>query len=312
MTDKQIDKFLRRKFSGVGWVLTGYLAVLNVLAICDMIREGMRAVTDPGFMSSMDVAAASGWGYILTTLLGLVVLHAWKGGDFFRRELLSSRRPMRYGPAMAMVLMLLGAQMVNTLWVMGLESLMNAMGKSLMPMLEMTSGASGSFSMFLYASILAPIGEEILFRGYVMHTLKPYGKRFAILLSALLFGIYHGNLIQMPYAFLAGLVLGYAAMEYSLPWAVGLHMFNNLVVADLLTRLTASWPEAAVGIVNLLLFGGAAIGAVVLLVKNRPAIRAYRRENWMDRRCVRCFFTNSGILVLGALTVLSMASMFWM
>jgi len=107
-----------------------------------------------------------------------------------------------------------------------------------------------------------------------------------------------------------GLLLGYVALEYSLVWAILLHMFNNLVLADLLTRITASWPEPAYGMLNLILFGGSALFSVILLVSSRRKIREYRTGEWMDRRCVKCFLTNAGILALAMLMCVNMVLVF--
>lgn len=68
-----------------------------------------------------------------------------------------------------------------------------------------------SLSLFLGAVILAPVAEELLFRGLILRLLRPYGDRWAILLSALLFAIAHGSFFQMPYAFVAGLLLARVA-----------------------------------------------------------------------------------------------------
>ncbi len=57
----------------------------------------------------------------------------------------------------------------------------------------------------LYA-LVAPIVEEILFRGILYGRLKSYAAdgKAAIVASALLFGLYHGNLVQGIYGFLIG------------------------------------------------------------------------------------------------------------
>ena len=199
----------------------------------------------------------------------------------------------------------MAAQLVNSLWIAGLELVMNQFDRSVMDILESVSGQSDTFSMFLYASILAPVSEELIFRGYILQTLRPYGKKFAIVLSAFLFGIFHGNLLQTPYAFLMGLVLGYVTVEYHIGWAVALHVFNNLVLADLLTRLTGGLSEQASEAVSLVLLGGAAIAAGVVLIVKRKRIGEYIRSDWMDRRCVKCFFTNSGVIVLMVLMALN-------
>ena len=108
-----------------------------------------------------------------------------------------------------------------------------------------------------------------------------------------------------------GLLFGYVTVEYSLGWAILLHMFNNLVLADLLTRLTASWPEMACGVLNLVLFGGSALLSLGILFRNRREIRAYRAGEWMDRRCLRCFFTSPGILAMAAVMGIGMVTMFF-
>jgi membrane protease YdiL (CAAX protease family) len=206
----------------------------------------------------------------------------------------------------------MGAQMINTLWVTLLEMLMNLGGSSVMPVLEQVSGSSDTFSMFLYASVLAPVWEELLFRGWILRTLRPYGKRFAILGSAILFGLFHGNLLQTPYALLIGLLLGYVTVEYSLFWSIALHGFNNLVLADLLSRVTASWSEMAYGTLNLLLLGGSAVISLVVLWVNRSEIREYRQGEWLDRRCLKCLFSSPGILALLLIMCFSMTMMFFM
>ncbi|MBR1972135.1 MAG: CPBP family intramembrane metalloprotease [Oscillospiraceae bacterium] len=317
MTDKQINRWLRRRFSAVGWVLFGYYVLMNLLVSLTIFLEEAKqmlsslawsgAVLEPDY----DAIYGNAWGYVLSILVGLVILWAWKGRDYWKRKILVKNSKMRPGLFCCILLLCMGAQMVNSLWVTLLEAVLNVFGKSAIGMLETISGEADTFSMFLYASVLGPIGEEILFRGYALRSLRPFGKRFAIFGSALLFGLFHGNLLQAPYAILMGLLLGYVAVEYSIGWAIGLHMFNNLVLADLLTRLTMNWSDMAYGILNLILFGGGFLASLVILLRNRHGIRAYRQSEWMDRRCLKCFFTSSGILVLTAIGLIGMGSLFF-
>lgn len=57
--------------------------------------------------------------------------------------------------------------------------------------------------------VIAPIGEELIFRKLLMDRLGRYGAFVSIFLSALLFGLVHGNFYQFFYAFGVGLVFGY-------------------------------------------------------------------------------------------------------
>lgn len=310
MTDKQVNRWLRRQFSLVGWILVAYYGMMTLVASAAMWLEEVKQML-PG--QNFDLAAIYGnaWGYVLAVLMGLIILHAWKGGNYWREEIFAREDRMRPGVFFCMLLFCMGAQLVNSLWISVVEASLNVFGKSAMELLESVAGDSDTFSMFLYASILAPIGEEILFRGYVLRSLRPYGKRFAVLGSAVLFGLFHGNLLQTPYAILMGLVLGYVAVEYSVIWSIALHMFNNLVLADLLTRLTMNWSDLAYGALNLLLLGGSFLTSLVILVRNRRQIRDYRKSEWIDRRCMKCCFTSGGVLVLMMVALMNMASLFF-
>jgi len=316
MTDKQINRWLRRRFSSLGWLLLLYYGLMTLLtsltAFADMAKQALWSFAAGDFSGTVDWAAINGnaWGYIGAILVGFAVLDAWKGSGYRRQELFRKEAPMQGKTFLCLLLLCMGAQMANSLWITLLELLLSPFGKSVMPVLENVSGDSDTVSMFLYASVLAPVWEELLFRGYVLRTLRPYGKRFAIWGSALLFGLFHGNLLQTPYAVLMGLLFGYVTVEYSIRWAMLLHMFNNLVLADLLTRLTANWSEMAYGSLNLILFGGSAVVSLILLIRNRAAIRAYRAGEWMDRRCLKCFATSPGILVMAAFMGIGMAMLF--
>ncbi len=315
MEEKQINKWLRRRFTAVGWTLVVYNVILNLVVIvamfADMLSQFLKAAAVGDYSMAIDESAIMGnaWGYILAIAVGAVILWAWKGGDYWREEILVKEKPITAPVFFCLLCFLAGAQMVSSLWIMLLETVLNLFGRSAMDILESVSGDSDTFSMFLYSTILAPISEEILFRGFVLRSLRPFGKRFAILGSAFLFAIFHGNLLQAPYAFLAGLVLGYAAVEYSITWATVLHIFNNLVLADLLTRLLNVMPTMAADIFSLLLFGSFAAASVVILTRKRREIKTYRSSEWMDRRCLKCFFTNSGVIVLPVAMAISMLSL---
>ncbi len=318
MEEKQINKWLRRRFSPIGWTLLIYYLIMNIMVIgtmiLDIVGQYLEGFALGKFTMEPDVDALMGnaWGYILAVAVGAVILGGWKGESYWKEEILKKEAPMKASVFFCLLTLVAGAQLVSSLWITAVESVLNLFGKSALELLESVSGDSNTFSMFFYTAILAPISEEILFRGYVLRALRPYGKRFAIFGSAFLFGIFHGNLLQTPYAFLAGLVLGYAAAEYSILWAVVLHMFNNLVLADLMTRGLELLPVMAADIVSLVVFGGFALAAVILLIAKRRQISDYRKSEWMDRRCLKCFFGNFGVIVLMAFMAFNMLTLFIM
>lgn len=66
---------------------------------------------------------------------------------------------------------------------------------------------------FVYVAIIAPIAEEFFFRGLILESLRPYGNGFAIFVSAIMFGLAHGNLEQFFYAATLGVFFGYIAIS---------------------------------------------------------------------------------------------------
>jgi membrane protease YdiL (CAAX protease family) len=92
--------------------------------------------------------------------------------------------------------------------------------------------ASGSFAMVVYVCILAPVLEEMLFRGIILRSfLQQYSKWAAIVGSATLFGVAHMNLYQYVTALIIGLVLGwlYERTRSLLP-CIALHAAYNTSV----------------------------------------------------------------------------------
>lgn len=78
-------------------------------------------------------------------------------------------------------------------------------------------------------AFIPPLVEEFAMRGIVMQPLRKYGDRFAIVVSAVLFAALHGNMVQIPFAFIAGLALGYFAIITDSIWtSVAIHFLNNL------------------------------------------------------------------------------------
>ncbi len=81
---------------------------------------------------------------------------------------------------------------------------------------------------FLSTAIVPAFSEEILFRGAVLGTLRKYGDAFAIFVSSFLFGLFHGNFVQFPFAFIVGLVLSWAVVyTNSMLPAIIIHAANN-------------------------------------------------------------------------------------
>jgi membrane protease YdiL (CAAX protease family) len=92
-------------------------------------------------------------------------------------------------------------------------------------------GWGGTVQLVLSAIVVAPLAEELFFRGLLLQTIWRYGGQawLAILLSGVGFGLIHSELPQavLPMATL-GVILGYVRVRYrSLPACVLVHALFN-------------------------------------------------------------------------------------
>lgn len=87
----------------------------------------------------------------------------------------------------------------------------------------------GIILSFVATAVTPALVEEFAMRGAVMGVMRKFGDGFAIITSALIFGLMHGNLIQIPFAFILGLYFGFAVIKSGTIWtAVIIHFLNNL------------------------------------------------------------------------------------
>ena len=78
--------------------------------------------------------------------------------------------------------------------------------------------------------ILAPFFEELVFRKQLIDRTRIYGEKTAVMLSAILFALFHTNMFQFFYAFFVGIVFGYIYIKSGkLRYTVIIHVFVNFM-----------------------------------------------------------------------------------
>ncbi len=104
------------------------------------------------------------------------------------------------------------------------------------------------YLIYIVTTCITPaVCEELLFRGVVLSGFKKYGKKIAIVVSALIFMLMHGNAEQTVHQFIIGLVIGYIFIETGNLWVgVLIHFFNNFISVTqvyIFSSLLSSMPE---------------------------------------------------------------------
>lgn len=108
--------------------------------------------------------------------------------------------------------------------------------------------SGGLFMEIVSAVIAAPILEELFFRGMIYKRLRDMiNVKAAVVISALFFGAFHGNLVQFVYAFIIGLMLAYVYEKFKTIWApVIFHVGANLISVLITEFMPQSMNNAAV------------------------------------------------------------------
>lgn len=126
--------------------------------------------------------------------------------------------------------------------------------------------ASSLWMNVLMACIVAPVGEEFIFRKVLHDKIGQYGDKCYILISSLCFGLFHANLAQALYAFVLGMLLAYVYLKtgniiYNIALHIGINLCGFVLIPLLLTT------EIGVNL-SLPLMGAFIICAIVFLVRS--------------------------------------------
>ena len=84
------------------------------------------------------------------------------------------------------------------------------------------------YTDIIYAICIAPVLEEIVFRGVIMNDLKKYGYKVAIVINSILFGLIHYNINNTGQYIVLGIIFSYIAYKYSLKYSILLHILCNI------------------------------------------------------------------------------------
>ncbi|MBQ9782953.1 MAG: CPBP family intramembrane metalloprotease [Clostridia bacterium] len=200
------------------------------------------------------------------------------------------------GICVALLLMMAGNYVANMV-IYAVELLT---GRSLVnPVQTMTEGNAWWINL-IFMVLVAPLLEELVFRKILCDRLLPLGEGYAVVLSAAIFGLIHGNFYQFFYAFLLGALFAllyiktgrirYSVLYHGLinllggvlaPWVLEklaplleeetlLRMATDPMVAAELMRANLL-PLMLMMLYETVLMGGSVLG-VILLIRGRRRI----------------------------------------
>ena len=227
--EKEAEKISKNAFSRMGF---GFAALLSVWYVFHLFTMAILETFWPFLLRE-------NWVVLLVndvSLYGIAFFVFW----FVIRKMpaLAPRRfslvPKNIG---ASVLMAYGLLVAGNLIgkIVSVVFDLAAGTKTVSTVSSVVDGNGNFYIVFFLMAAVAPVMEELIFRRLMMNRLRRYGRWTAILVSSLLFACMHGNLIQVFYAFLLGLLLGYiyersGKLRYTLLVHILINAYSTLLV----------------------------------------------------------------------------------
>ncbi len=185
---------------------------LEVRRIEEARRLDLHPFREPGASLALLLA-----GFEVVLLAYAAVRERGKLGAWFRPGL----RPAAWGIAGGLGLILTGA---------AYERAIGGLGAELPDVAGMLGRLFGPMGMLLVAGVLAPVAEEVYFRGRLLDAARErVGLGWAIALNALAFAAIHGILLAVPAYFVYGAALAWLRQRSGgLVAPVLAHAVNNV------------------------------------------------------------------------------------
>lgn len=228
---KQVQLYFEKKavkrtsnFIGLGIILFFALnfVISYLLALFVKTKAAVEFINNPAITLELNI--------LLTVLgFGFSAIFILKALNVKASSLVSYGKPKK-GITLPAIMVAVGFCFTANIAVTLLQSKFQDILPFASPNIEMPDGILGFLISVLSVAVAPALIEEFLFRGVIMGSLLKFGKAFAIFTSAVIFGLIHGNLVQIPFAFLVGLVIGTMVVETDSIWTgVIIHFINNFI-----------------------------------------------------------------------------------
>ncbi len=261
---EQEKQEIKRLAYYIGGAFLGFIFLQNVLYLI-LVFAGLSESyqTDPVYQSGIDV---------ILICLGLIIPFFFFGNKMKQTskaaEPLAFEKPHNITGAFLAVIAGLGICMGANIITSYITVIMEVFGVKLTsPDIAMPTGPMGVIITVVRVVLCAALTEEICLRGYVMGNLRPYGDKFAIVISSIMFAAIHGNLVQAPFALIAGAAIGYFSIKTGTVWTgIIIHALNNLISVFISYAVDILPEETVTAIYAAILYGLIILGGVALIL----------------------------------------------
>ena len=195
--------------------------------------SGTAAATDMNTVFDFFNQKYAFWAYLLYSVVGIIAFGLWYYFGFVRRGTkVRIKEIIGYKSILAVISMVIGLQFLITAGFVIATELFPKVIDDYMQLMTDSGLVDNQLIMIVYAILIGPVLEELCIRGVTFgflekSNIKPF---FIILISGILFGVMHLNLVQGIYASVLGFFLGYMRYKYrSIKITIVMHILFNFM-----------------------------------------------------------------------------------
>ena len=210
-------KMYRKDFSGLGFRMA--CSAVLILAI-QTAGQYIVAAINPDWAENMDIMLAATMVplYVLGYPLAFLILGSKEKRTIEKHKMTLGQFILAF--MMSYGLMILG-NLIGVFITLGIGILKG--DEVVNPLMSVVNGGN-IWITAIYIVLLAPVCEEFMFRKLICDRVAKYGQGTAVVVSGLMFGLFHGNLNQFFYAFFLGSFFAFIYLKTGqLKYTIGLH-----------------------------------------------------------------------------------------
>lgn len=255
----------RKFFSKIGF---NYFALGLIIIVINIIIGSIIQMIDPSILANQTIVTflSAIWTYFLPLPIFIYLMKRIESKTLEKHKM--SNKTFIICITITMFLMWIG-NIVGIIITNGIGSFVQ---HEVTNPIDGVINNSGLIANIVVITLLAPIFEEFIFRKLLIDRTIKYGGTISVLLSALLFALFHGNLSQFFYAFLLG---GFFATIYiktgQIKYTIGLHMIINFIgsvvslfVTQPLTQLASGATLPSTTIICVVLYIVISLGLTII------------------------------------------------
>ena len=283
-------KKIRTSFIAMAFLPLMIMLILNtgatipavIIGVIDQKKNGTVDLQDVGgLLGSPAAQTALLIGFIAYAVTAIIIFFIWYKKVFLKHQIkMSNKEVFTLKKVVLAVVLILGTSAVINLGLIALEALAPSVMESYADTMNSVGLGSNLLTTIIYACVLGPVAEELMFRGVTQGYFRRSGINAVavIFIQAILFGIAHMNVVQSTYATVFGLSLGLLRYKYgNIRITCLAHIVFNIYGTFGVSLLQAlELPDAAYYIIDAVLTVAGIVAAVIISKEPATDVDLYK------------------------------------